>query len=266
MFEITLKFLAAVQKNNSTERLHTYRDLYQQEKKRFSDFVGKLLEECKKLNPSLEDLQVKDCIYRFNKDIRFSQDKKPYKENFWAIFAYGGKKSWRPCFYFHLQPGNKSFVTWWVYRPSQENENKVRAYIIKHYSQRKKLISNKKITSYFQLDEADHQYKSTQKLMTLFKFNPQLLKEMDPELKDLLSVDKSQCTIKWWNTRATELLKHLAYYKDWTFTHPLNDKDVSSPKLFDEMFVAYKRILPALKFFEEAYEQKPYRVKCHEGK
>jgi hypothetical protein len=39
MFEITLKFLAAVAKNNSTEWVHTYWDLYQQEKKRFSDFV-----------------------------------------------------------------------------------------------------------------------------------------------------------------------------------------------------------------------------------
>jgi hypothetical protein len=39
MFEITLKFLSAVAKNNSTEWVHTYWDLYQQEKKRFSDFV-----------------------------------------------------------------------------------------------------------------------------------------------------------------------------------------------------------------------------------
>jgi uncharacterized protein (TIGR02453 family) len=82
MFEVTLKFLEAVQKNNSTEWLHTYRDLYQQEKKRFANFVEKLLEEAKKINPLLEDLQLKDCIYRFNKDLRFSKDKKPYKENF----------------------------------------------------------------------------------------------------------------------------------------------------------------------------------------
>nr|MBR6099711.1 DUF2461 family protein [bacterium] len=82
MFEITLKFLEAVAKNNSTEWLHTYRDLYQQEKKRFSDFVGSLLIEFQKLNPDLEGQTPKDCIYRFNKDIRFSKDKKPYKENF----------------------------------------------------------------------------------------------------------------------------------------------------------------------------------------
>jgi uncharacterized protein (DUF2461 family) len=69
-----------------------------------------VLEEAKVLNPILEDLELRDCIYRFNKDIRFSKDKKPYKENFGGILAYGGKKSWYPCFYFHLQPGNKSFI------------------------------------------------------------------------------------------------------------------------------------------------------------
>jgi len=100
MFEITLKFLEAVRLNNSTEWLHTHWDLYQQEKKRFTQFIDVFLKEAKKLNPLLEDLELKECLYRFNKDLRFSRDAKPYKENFWAIVTYGGKKSDFPCFYF----------------------------------------------------------------------------------------------------------------------------------------------------------------------
>ena len=97
MFEITLKFLSAVAKNNSTEWLHTYRDLYQQEKKRFSDFVEKLLTEFQKLNPDLEGQTAKDCIYRFNKDLRFSPDKShPYKLHFGAFLCSGGRKSSLP--------------------------------------------------------------------------------------------------------------------------------------------------------------------------
>jgi hypothetical protein len=88
MFSITLKFLEAVKRNNSTEWLHAHWDLYQQEKKRFSQFVEAFLREAKSMHPILEDLQVKDCIYRFNRDLRFSKDGKPYKENFGAIFAY----------------------------------------------------------------------------------------------------------------------------------------------------------------------------------
>ena len=82
MFEITLKFLEAVRLNNSTEWFHTHWDLYQQEKKRFMQFIDTFLREAKKLNPLLEDLELKECLYRFNKDLRFSRDGKPYKENF----------------------------------------------------------------------------------------------------------------------------------------------------------------------------------------
>lgn len=110
MFEITLKFLEAVKYNNSTEWLHTHWDLYQQEKKRFAQFIAAFLEEAKKIYPLFEDLEPKDCIFRFNKDLRFSRDGKPYKENFGAVFAFGGKKSDFPCFYFHLQPGESAFL------------------------------------------------------------------------------------------------------------------------------------------------------------
>ena len=81
-FNITLKFLEAVKENNNTTWLHTYRDLYQNEKKKFSDFVQHVLDSLILLNPDFEGLTPKDCIFRFNKDIRFAKDTKPYKEHF----------------------------------------------------------------------------------------------------------------------------------------------------------------------------------------
>jgi len=260
MFEITLKFLEAVSRNNSTERLHTYRDLYQQEKKRFADFVWKLLEEAKKVNPLLEDLQVKDCIYRFNKDIRFSKDKKPYKENFWAILTEGWKKSWNPCFYFHLQPGNKSFITWWVYFPTQINENKVRAHLLLHFDERLGFLEDKKLNSFFHLDEPMHSYKTTARLKALVKKNPEL-KENNPFLDEYWLTEKFEKYVKDWKSknRAEELLAQLAFYKDWGFTHELSDKDVCSPKLFDEIRKGYQLVLPVINFFQEAYDGPEYQ-------
>lgn len=42
-------------------------------------------------------------IMRINRDIRFSNDKRPYKENLGLVFWIGeGKKVELPCFYFHL--------------------------------------------------------------------------------------------------------------------------------------------------------------------
>ena len=260
MFEVTLKFLEAVQKNNSTEWLHTYRDLYQQEKKRFANFVEKLLEEAKKINPLLEDLQLKDCIYRFNKDLRFSKDKKPYKENFWAILAYWWKKSRNPCFYFHLQPWNKSFICWWVYWPSQINENKVRVHLLTHFDEREKFTHDSKIKKFYTLVPADHQYKSMARLKQLIKKNPEIVENISPSLeKYWITEDFKTAKVTASQKEIEEIIQQLAYNKDWWFTHNLSDKDLCSPKLFDTIFNGYKLILPVLNFFEDAYNWPIYK-------
>ena len=87
MFAITLKFLEAVQRNNNTERFHANYDLYQQEKKRFGKFVQQLLDYGKELNPNRSEVQLKQCIFRFNRDIRYRVDKSPYKDHFGCEIA-----------------------------------------------------------------------------------------------------------------------------------------------------------------------------------
>lgn len=49
-------------------------------------------------------------IMRIHRDIRFSPDKRPYKENLGVIFWIGeGKKVALPAFYFHLDPERSFF-------------------------------------------------------------------------------------------------------------------------------------------------------------
>ena len=56
-------------------------------------------------------LQVKDCVYRFNRDTRFSPDKSPYKRHLGAYICAKGKKSLRGGYYIHLEPGNCLLAT-----------------------------------------------------------------------------------------------------------------------------------------------------------
>ena len=49
-------------------------------------------------------------LMRIHRDVRFSPDKRPYKENLGVIFWLGeGKKVERPCFYFHMDAGRVFF-------------------------------------------------------------------------------------------------------------------------------------------------------------
>jgi uncharacterized protein (DUF2461 family) len=50
---ITLKFLEAVKINNNTERMHRNRDLYLQERKRFTELVEHLIVDMQKIDPNL---------------------------------------------------------------------------------------------------------------------------------------------------------------------------------------------------------------------
>lgn len=80
--EVTLRFLEAIAKNNNTEWMHTHIDLYRQERKNFELFITKRIDALGKIDPQIEEIPVKECLFRFNKDIRFSKDKSPYKLSF----------------------------------------------------------------------------------------------------------------------------------------------------------------------------------------
>ena len=66
----------------------------------------------------MKGLEVKSCVYRFNRDIRFSNDKSPYKTHFGAFMVRGGKKNGDKLagYYFHIEPG-KSIIAGGAYMP-----------------------------------------------------------------------------------------------------------------------------------------------------
>ncbi|GGF49482.1 DUF2461 domain-containing protein [Echinicola rosea] len=121
----TLQFLVALAENNSKEWMDANREWYQSIRKGFLETVGTLLEELKKVEPGLEGLRPKDCVFRQNRDIRFSANKAPYKNNMGGYFSPGGKKSLGPGYYLHIQPG-ESFLAGGIWMPAAEELKKIR--------------------------------------------------------------------------------------------------------------------------------------------
>jgi hypothetical protein len=74
-------------------------------KKPFYAFTQHLIDQLAKKDPAFTDLQSKDCVFRINRDIRFSKDKTPYKLMCSAVVAPNGKKSKAVNgIYFELSP------------------------------------------------------------------------------------------------------------------------------------------------------------------
>lgn len=93
------------------------REWYLEVRANLLNVVAELLKEMMETEPGLSSLEPKACVFRQNRDIRFSTNKNPYKNNMAVYFAVGGKKSENPGYYLHIQPG-ASFVGGGLYAPS----------------------------------------------------------------------------------------------------------------------------------------------------
>jgi uncharacterized protein (TIGR02453 family) len=122
----TLKFLKDLQQHNVKEWFDSNRNAYDAARTDFTHFIATVIAQYGKEDEDIASLQAKDCLFRINRDVRFSKDKSPYKTNFGASIARGGKKSIYAGYYIHIQPGNESFVGGGLWMPETEQLKKVR--------------------------------------------------------------------------------------------------------------------------------------------
>lgn len=104
-----LKFLDAVAHNNNRTWFLEHKNEYNICKADFEADITRAIADITTIDSEVAHLTAKDCIYRFNRDTRFSLDKSPYKRHFGAYICAKGRKSLRGGYYIHLQPGN-SFI------------------------------------------------------------------------------------------------------------------------------------------------------------
>ncbi|TAL46657.1 MAG: DUF2461 domain-containing protein [Chitinophagaceae bacterium] len=152
----TLKFLKDLKKNNNKAWFDVNRKRYEDAKADFANFIQQVIDGHGKKDKSISTLKAKDCLFRINRDIRFSKDKSPYKTNFGASINKGGKKAFSTAgYYFHLEPG-QCFVGGGIYQPMPDELKKVRQEIDYNFNEFKKIIGSKKFKSFYgDLDKSD---------------------------------------------------------------------------------------------------------------
>src|SRR6266567_3625593 len=124
----TLKFLKELKKNNNKSWFDAHRKEYETAKADFEKFIQSVLDRHSKNDADLKELVAKKCMFRINRDVRFSKDKSPYKTNFGASMNKGGRKSILAGYYFHCEP-SESFVGGGLWMPMPDDLKKVRTEI-----------------------------------------------------------------------------------------------------------------------------------------
>ena len=150
----SIKFLKDLKKNNNKPWFDENRKDYESAKTDFQNLIKEVIDKFSKKDPSIKTLVAKSCLFRINRDIRFSKDKSPYKSNFGASINKGGRKSmYTAGYYFHLEPGN-CFIGGGLYQPDPEALKKIRQEIDYNFAAFKKIIGAKKFkTVYGDLDK-----------------------------------------------------------------------------------------------------------------
>ena len=222
-----LDFLTELSCNNNREWFNEHKDWYRDCQQRFEQFTTEWLKRLAEMDPDLSSLQPKDCIWRIYRDVRFSADKRPFKEWF-GVFpaAKGGKKSDRGGYYIHIQPGKCMFAGG-MWCPNKDLLHAVRREILANYEEVEDIFSNPLTNRYFR--DFDTEY--------MLKKMPQGF-PIDFEHPD-------------W-------LKRKAY----TFSTPLSDEQVCDSSFIDlatELACAAKPINDFLNYTFEEYGEFPDR-------
>lgn len=105
-----LGFLNDIAANNNRDWFQEHKLEYETVKKDFDQGVGIAIKALSTIDNEISHVQVKDCTYRFYRDIRFSPDKSPYKRHFGAyICAKGARRCVEDITYMY-----NLVIVWWL--------------------------------------------------------------------------------------------------------------------------------------------------------
>ena len=143
-----LKFLKDLSKNNNRPWFEEHRGQYETAKTDFLSFISTLIKEISAFDKTIADLEAKNCTFRINRDVRFSKNKSPYKNNMAGYFNKAGKKGIGAGYYLHIQPG-ESFAAGGIWMPEPVVLGKIRQEIDYNLDEWKKMIGASGFKKYF---------------------------------------------------------------------------------------------------------------------
>ena len=144
-----LNFFTELNENNNREWFTENKERYENSvKKPFEHFVQDMIY---RIHEDDESVMVtpKECIFRIYRDIRFSNDKTPYKTFTSAVIGNGGRKNYTdPGIYIELSAERLRFYSG-IYQLSKDQLDNVRGFISSNLDEFNDLLKDKNFKKYF---------------------------------------------------------------------------------------------------------------------
>ncbi|KAH7011203.1 hypothetical protein EDB80DRAFT_711385 [Ilyonectria destructans] len=124
----SLMFLTDLKNNNKRAWLKAHDGEFRRAFLDWETFVERTTSSVMSIDDTIPDLPAKDVMFRIYRDLRFSPDKKPYKEHFSAAWSRTGRKGTYAHYYIHCEPGS-SFIAGGIFAPNAQQLQRLRSSI-----------------------------------------------------------------------------------------------------------------------------------------
>jgi len=218
----SLEFFRELRANNHKEWFDANRKRYDLVKKDYHALVQKMIGTMQVHDSRLANLEIKNCTFRINRDIRFSKDKSPYKTHLAILLSPSGKKMEGAGYYLHMDEAQGSFIAGGIYMPPPELVKKIRAELITYFDEADAIFGRKKFKEVF--PDWDRE--------------PKLMLSRAPK-----GIDE--------NHPAIEHLK----LKSFTVTHFLPNNILNDPKGVEKVTAKMSLLKPLLDFINRGIEE-----------
>jgi len=206
--QTTIKFLKDVEKNNNREWFNAHKAQYETALENVNQFKDEVVKGLNK-----KDMIEEGKVFRIYRDVRFSKDKAPYKNNLGIAFKRATKAR-RGGYYLHLEPG-KSLVAGGFWAPEPADLKRIREEFAHDDKTIRKITSQKKFIQYFGTLEGDE------------------LKTAPP------GYDRDHPAI--------DLIRK----KQYLVTRKFSDKEVTSPDFLKEVIQTFEAMRPYLDYMSD---------------
>jgi uncharacterized protein (TIGR02453 family) len=122
-------YLAGLSANNDKAWFEANRAEFQALRDDFHAFVGEVIAGVAEWDESVRWVDPKDCVYRIYRDVRFSNDKTPYKTTFSAVISEQGRRGHGPSYYFQVDGKGTLMAGGGVWMPSPERLALIREHV-----------------------------------------------------------------------------------------------------------------------------------------
>src|SRR6185436_13335807 len=138
----TLRFLRALKRNNRRDWFNAHRDDYEAHvREPMTAIVSRLADDLREFGPEFV-ATPQTSMYRIYRDIRFSENKAPYKTHVAASFPTRGlPKHEGAGLYFHVSP-DELWVGGGMYAPPTPQLHAVREHLAKSYRRLRSLVES----------------------------------------------------------------------------------------------------------------------------